>query len=65
MNNLKERKIGSLWLKKDKNKQQFLSGELVINKQVTRIIIFKNLNKKLENHPDWEIFTNIEAKDLE
>ncbi len=45
-------KIGSLWIKKDKNGNPFMSG-IVGGKSV---LIFKNTRKQDQKHPDYEVF---------
>ena len=49
------KKIGALWKKKDKNKNDFYAGELdlgVLGK--VNLAIFPN-QKKEDNHPDFTI----------
>lgn len=50
--------IGGLWLQESKNGIKYFSGK--INNQ--KILIFKNKNKKSDNHPDYLIYTETEIK---
>ncbi len=47
-----EEKIGALWLKKDKNGQDFFSG-IIGGKSV---LVFKNKYKEANNHPDYLVY---------
>ena len=47
-------KLGALWLKKANNGSSFLSGEITINEQKIKIVVFKNKKEK-ENQPDYNI----------
>jgi uncharacterized protein (DUF736 family) len=49
------KKIGVLWKKKDKNKEEFYSGSLDLGVLGTvQLAVFPNNNKK-ENQPDFAI----------
>ena len=41
-----------LWSKKDKNDNEYFVGKLTYS---TRLMVFKNKNKKLEKDPDYYI----------
>lgn len=47
-------KIGALWKKNGKN-GEYLSGEVEINNQKARILVFKNTKNK-DAQPDYTIF---------
>lgn len=54
---LSKRKIGALWLRTSKNGNKYLSGTLEFEgKPVIHISVLKNGSKKLEKHPDYQIF---------
>ena len=47
--------IGALWLNQSKNGVKFLTGNIEINNQKIKIVVFKNKNKKEAKHPDYNI----------
>ncbi len=52
----KEDKIGALWLSHSANeKAPFAKGEIEINGQKQRIVVWKNRFKDAENKPDYII----------
>ena len=54
----REQRIGVLWLKVSKNGRKFMAGSIDVDKLRAcdgRVVIFKNDNKKQENHPDYEV----------
>ncbi len=52
----KEDRIGALWLSHSANeKAPFAKGEIEINGQKQRIVIWKNRFKDAENKPDYTI----------
>lgn len=56
-NDLKNRKIGGLYVHKDINGNKFFSGKIRFRGEDVSIIIFKNKNKpESSKFPDWEIF---------
>lgn len=48
--------IGSLWLKDSAKGAKYMSGVIKINQVEVNVVVFKNNNKKKENHPDYQIF---------
>ena len=56
-NDLKNRKIGGLYVHKDVNGNKFFSGKIRFRGEDISIIIFKNKNKpESSKFPDWEVF---------
>lgn len=57
------KKIGSLWMAKDANGNQFLKGTITIPPRCagkkTTVHLYKNRKKRLEKHPDWYLFLHI------
>jgi hypothetical protein len=58
---------GALWVakdintgepKKDKNNNNYLTGEILVDNQKIRIMVFKNFYKKEDKHPDYNICVN-------
>lgn len=49
-----ENKIGALWSKKGP-KGDYMTGEIELNGQKTKIVVFYNSHKEKENQPDWNI----------
>lgn len=47
-------RIGALWIKR-KNNNVFMSGELEIDGEKIRILVFKNTYKEQDNQPDYNI----------
>ena len=54
MNDLEE--IGALWSKRDKNDEPFLSGQIEVNGEKKKILVFKNKHRKEDKHPNYRIF---------
>lgn len=51
---MKNEQLGALWLNESKNGNKYMSGELEINGEKIRIVVFKNTKQK-ETHPDYKI----------
>ncbi len=47
-------RIGALWIKR-KGNNVFMSGELEIDGEKIRILVFKNTYKETDNQPDYNI----------
>lgn len=45
--------VGALWAKESKSGNEYFSGKL---KDGTRVVAFKNTNKKNDNEPDIRIY---------
>lgn len=58
MSDLSSRKIGAFWVKQS-NDTRYLSGQIEVNGKKIPVVLFKNQNKKLEKHPDWELYKTI------
>lgn len=58
-------KIGALWLKQSKAGKTFMSGELDIDGEKIRIVVFKNDKDGVETRPDYQIFKSEEKKQEE
>lgn len=61
---LQKRKIGALWVDTSKNGHKYMSGSLELdgkNGKKIKIVVFKNINKRQENLPDYEIFLSDKA----
>ena len=50
----KSQYIGALWAK-ESGGNKFLSGEVEVDGQKVRIVVFKNNRKEKETHPDYNI----------
>lgn len=51
-----ENKLGALWLKDSKKGTKYMSGVIEKDGEKFNIVVFKNNNKKQDNHPDYEIY---------
>ena len=60
------RKIGALWMKKDKNNQTYLTGQIETIFGNVRIAVLKNTRKQQQksNAPDWNIVLS-ESKQIQ
>ena len=48
--------IGALWINRDKNGDRFLAGDVEINQEKVRILVFKNgFKKEGSNDPDFRV----------
>lgn len=52
---MKNEKLGALWLKKSKNGEGFLTGEV----SGVKVVVFKNKYKETEAHPDYIVYKSI------
>lgn len=55
MSEEKEKSIGALWAKQS-SKGEYFTGQLELNDEKIKIVVFKNNYKKEDKHPDWKIF---------
>lgn len=53
--------IGALWIHKDKNGQEYLSGNIVIDGSPKAILCFKR-KKTGEKEPDYDIQESMEKR---
>jgi hypothetical protein len=53
-------KLAALWLKENEKNGKFFVGSI---NETTSVFIFKNKNKKADNHPDYEIFIAEKKRD--
>jgi hypothetical protein len=62
----KSNSIGALWITKGKN-IKYLSGEIELNGEKSRLVVFKNSFKTDEKHPDYKIYLKkaVEGEQLE
>jgi hypothetical protein len=61
MNNKQFDNIGALWAQLTKNGVPYLSGEVVIDGAVLKIVIFQNISKRPgSRQPDYTIHADIE-----
>lgn len=58
----KNNSIGALWEKEGKA-GKYMSGQIEIGGNKINIVVFKNTNKKKENHPDWNILISKPKED--
>jgi len=49
-------KIGALWLKTSVKGNKFMSGEIELNNEKFRVVVFKNDKDGVETRPDYQIF---------
>jgi len=52
-------KMGGLWLNKDKNGNEYFSGDFTNG---TKILIYKNTFKEKENQPDFQYYLSAKQK---
>lgn len=57
--------IGALWLAEAKNGTKYLRGEIELDGEKHKIIVFKNDYKKEDKHPDYRIFQSEDQQDSE
>jgi len=57
--NKKDSSIGALWEKTSGKGNRFFTGSIKIGGEVTKIVVFKNINKKTDKHPDYNILISI------
>ena len=57
----KNESIGALWINEGKN-IKYLAGEITIDNEVTKIVVFKNSYKTEEKHPDYRIYLKAAKK---
>jgi len=50
--------IGGVWIKKDRNNNDFISGMLEHNGETIRFILRKNPFKKEDRHPTYHVFAD-------
>lgn len=55
--------IGALWLNEAKNGTKYLRGEIELDGEKHKIIVFKNDHKKEDKHPDYRIFQSEDQYD--
>ena len=60
--NTVENHIGALWLKQSKAGKTFMSGELDMNGEKIKIVVFKNNKDGVETRPDYQIFKSEERE---
>lgn len=61
----KNESIGALWVNKGK-KQTYLAGQIEIDKELYKIVVFKNNYKQEDKQPDYRIyFKNEKAEEQE
>lgn len=53
-----EDKLGALWQKTGAHGDYF-SGEIELNGEKHRIVVFANQRKTAEKQPDWHIFRSV------
>lgn len=51
----KNNSIGALWITEGKN-IKYLAGEIELDGEKSRIVVFKNSFKTEEKHPDYKIY---------
>ena len=59
----KQQSLGALWVSATKDGKKYLSGEIAIDGQKTKIVVFKNNYKEEDKHPDYKIFQKIIPND--
>lgn len=57
----KNESIGALWINEGKN-IKYLAGEITLDGEVTKIVVFKNSYKTEEKHPDYRIYLKTAKK---
>jgi hypothetical protein len=57
------KKIGGLWLKKDRKDRQYLTGGFVLEGSEVKVSIYMNEKKKQEKDPDWLIYKQTQDRD--
>ena len=57
----KNESIGALWINEGKN-IKYLAGEITLDNEVTKIVVFKNSYKTEEKHPDYRIYLKAAKK---
>jgi len=55
-NNLDKQPIGCLWTSKSKTGMEYWRGEISINDELHKIVVFGNRYKNKTKHPDYRIF---------
>jgi uncharacterized protein (DUF736 family) len=50
------KKLGALWLRKDKDGASYFSGSLEDLAQDIPVVVFKNNKKEQDNHPDYIVY---------
>ncbi len=59
-------KIGAMWQHRSKKDNKlYLSGEIEINGEKKRVLLFRNALKENEKHPDWNILLEEQTKSIE
>ena len=58
----KSKSIGALWINEGKN-IKYLAGEIELDGNVTKIVVFKNSYKTEEKHPDYRIYLKTGKKE--
>ncbi|MGE0450863.1 MAG: hypothetical protein AB7Q29_14915 [Vicinamibacterales bacterium] len=51
-----EQKMGALWRKETRDHQEYLSGEVVVDGQKHRLVVFRNGYKANDRQPDFIIY---------
>ena len=60
----KNKSIGALWVNEGKN-IKYLAGEIEVNGETVKIVVFKNSYKTEEKHPDYRIYLKASKKEAE
>lgn len=55
MGSEKRESIGALWLQTARDGKKYLSGEI----QGQKVVVFKNVNKTDDKHPDYRIYPHV------
>jgi len=53
---METKSIGALWKRTSKKGIEYLAGDVKVDGQVVKIIVFENSTKKESKHPDYRVF---------
>jgi uncharacterized protein (DUF736 family) len=56
-------KIGALWERTSPKGEVYFAGEIIVNGNPVKIVVFKNTKKDSEKHPDYRILLSNERKE--